>query len=114
MNLKIMPLKDVLRSMQSGRPFSIKVCSYDEKRGSGGKQLHFEGATLIDQSRIKTKERVNEIKKSGEYVAPVETAILKNPNHRANGTRNIMLRNGEVRKIHIRLIEEFNGYKVVL
>jgi hypothetical protein len=37
----------------------------------------------------------------------------KNPNHWVNATRNIRLPNGQKRKVHIRLIIEFNHQKVV-
>lgn len=36
----------------------------------------------------------------------------KNPNHHSNRTRNLMLENGEIKKIHIRLIDSVNGRKM--
>ena len=38
--------------------------------------------------------------------------ITRNPNHFANSTRNIILANGAIRKVHIRLITVFNNQKV--
>ena len=36
----------------------------------------------------------------------------KDPRHWVNSTRNILLPNGQIRKVHIRLIIEFNDKKV--
>ena len=38
--------------------------------------------------------------------------IPKDPRHWVNSTRNLLLPNGQIRKVHIRLIIEFNDKKV--
>ena len=54
-------------------------------------------------------------KKAGKVIfdkRPAPDINSKNPNHWVNSTRNVLLPNGLIRKIHIRLIIEFNGQKV--
>jgi hypothetical protein len=38
--------------------------------------------------------------------------MAKDPHHWSNSTRNVLLPNGQKRKLHIRLIIEFNNKKV--
>ncbi len=43
----------------------------------------------------------------------LKEAKRKNPAHFKNLTRNLVLPNQELRKVHIRLITQFNGQKVI-
>ena len=67
---------------------------------------------------IKNGRKCSGKTKSGEPIfqkvknVPVKDSVKKNPNHWVNSTRNILLPNGQIRKVHIRLIIEFNHQKV--
>ena len=87
-------------------PFSIKFVTANRKTGTGGEVIEIDkcvkcvgkkgdGTPIIDTRKL------------GQPVAPT-----KDPHHWANSTRNLLLPNNQIRKIHIRLIIEFNGYKV--
>lgn len=83
-------------------PFSIKFITADRTRRIGGEIITIEKAEKC-------------VGKKGEkviYATPVNPS--KPANHFENQTRNINIPgSGQVRKIHTRLIIEFNGLKVI-
>lgn len=98
---------------EEGNPlvFSIKVCKYNEKQQTGGDFMTIEKAckvVAIKKSGNGTKKVIYPSSMSNKEKQNV------NPNHWKNSTRNIMpLTSKVVRKIHIRLIDEFNGKKII-
>jgi len=90
----------IMRKVDSNKepiPFSLKVVKYDVKRNSGGDFLIVEKG-VIDKQKDKSK---------------TSSAFSKKPNHYENSTLNIMILPSNVcRKIHPRLIIEFNNKKV--
>lgn len=80
-------------------PFSLTVI----KRSSGEIKVYQRVKKLVSERREKPAK--------GEKAQEGEAA-RRNPNHSFNQTRNIQLPNGDIRKIHLRLITEFNGHKV--
>lgn len=104
-------LSEVLDQMDrlddSGRPksFDMKFVTADRKRNTGGEIIEIRnGRKCVGKRNGKviydTRETVAEVRQS------------RSPNHWTNQTRNIILPNGAIRKVHIRLIIEFNGTKV--
>lgn len=102
-------LRDALHEMDqvssSGIPvpFSLKFVTADRKRKTGGEI-------------IEVKDAIKCIgKKNGMVIYDGNTLSRKEkaPSHYENATRNIALPNGSIRKIHIRLIIEFNAQKVI-
>lgn len=91
--------------------FSLVVWSYSETRGIGGEELHYSNVCLND---VKSKAEPT-IKEEFRRHKPVivTDATPKNPNHWDNGTRNIRLENGQIRKIHIRFIKSFNQMQII-
>jgi len=99
-------LAEVIDKMDAGDVFSIRFVTCDHKKDSGGELVDIYKA--VKNGSVKKEHRVQ------SSLQPVSRLLLKDPNHFENSTRNIkILNNGEIRKLHIRLIRRFNG-RVVL
>lgn len=102
-------LKDALREIdrvdesKNPIPFACRFVTADRKRNTGGEII-----TVVNAVKCVGK-------KDGEivFLGRETAAPRRNPNHYENATRNIALQNGAIRKMHIRLIIEFNGQKVI-
>lgn len=88
-------------------PFSIKVRSWNKQNKMGGKLKVYDHAILCFRLE---KQKTVDWEKTLRYYT--EDTLKKNPNHYKNYTRNIELSSGEIRKINILLIVEFNGMEV--
>ena len=114
MNHGYIRLSDVLKQMDQfgpdGKPskFQIRFVTADRSLGTGGDiielsngrkcvGLNKQGSPVFD---LRTKS------------PSIDSRIKKDPRHWVNSTRNILLENGKIRKVHIRLIIEFNKQKV--
>ena len=101
-------LEEIERKDDQGIPvqFQMKFVTADRRRGTGGEIIEINGA------------RNNSPQAKGKII-PVKggpsSSVLKgsNPHHWSNSTRNFLLPNGAIRKVHIRLIIQFNHKKVV-
>jgi hypothetical protein len=102
-------LKAVLEEMEETdkagqlKPFSIEFVKADRNKKTGGDIVSIEKAVIL--------KRMN-------YSSTTSTAVQqsgknKKSNHWENSTRNILLPNGQKRKLHIRLITKFNGQPVI-
>ena len=98
-------LKEVLQQMDSGARFSLAFVTADKYKKKGGEWIEIAEAW-------KGFERTEQQRRSSAKTQP-KTVIMKNPNHFENSTRNICLPNGEIRKVHIRLIRRFNN-KIII
>lgn len=94
----------------SGRPlpFSITFVTADRTRRRGGEII------FIDKAQKCVGKRNGGVL----YPTPVNPvspgSIARDPNHRQNDTRNIFIpSSGQVRKVHLRLITQFNGKRVI-
>jgi hypothetical protein len=113
MNSEFIRLWDVLEIMDSmdahGKPvrFQVKYVTANRTTKEGGEIIELKDACKCS---VRTKK--------GEEVFPVkrhfqsDERISKDPRHWNNSTRNILLPNGQKRKLHIRLIIEFNHKRV--
>jgi hypothetical protein len=103
--LRIMDAKD-----ENGYPIPFNIAFRTLQRNSktGGRLVTYYGATILT-SLPKQKKSKNQILK--ELTLPLQNR--KNPNHFENRTRNIQKQNGEIAKIHIRLIDSINDKKIV-
>jgi hypothetical protein len=97
---------DVIEYMDSGQPFSLSFVSCDKKRKKAGEWVEIKSAVKF---MALDKNRQTAI----EVTQPIFKGLSKNPHHFENATRNIKLQNGQLRKIHIRLIRVFNNKKVI-
>lgn len=104
----IISLTEVLTEMDStAEPFSITFCTADRQRGTGGEVVTLEGCVQTG-----APEKVKGAKPASALATAPAVGKGK-PCHRANQTRNVtILSSGKTRKVHIRLIMEFNGQKV--
>lgn len=104
--------KEMIREMDqadhNGKPvvFSLKFVTADKVRRTGGEIIEV----------TKAQKCVGKRSDGVLYANPGNGAVkqTKNPNHEQNATRNIYLvDSGHVRKVHTRLIIEFNNKKVI-
>ena len=94
----------MLDHLDSGQPCNLVVIAANRQANTGGDEMVFKAAKKYIQQLTAIK-----------IVQPKEsvTKDKKNPSHFDHATRNILLPNGEIKKIHIRLIIEFNGKQVM-
>lgn len=83
-------------------PFDIELREFSKQNGTGGKYKIYTAARLLI-SKPKSPKNQN------RHFNLFDERARKNPNHRANHTRNIELANGEIKTINIRFIIKFNG-----
>jgi hypothetical protein len=99
--MQLISYADMIRQMNhkdkdgTPTPFSLKVVTLDINRKTGGDILSIPAA-IIDRQKAKAQK-----------------ANSRTPRHYENRTRNIkIVSSGEIRKIHPRLIIEFNNKTV--
>jgi hypothetical protein len=100
-------LTEVLRQMEEGEErFTIRFVTADKNRKTGGKIAEWHNCQL-SRRRVSVGQRPARV--------PVADSTSRMPAHYQNATRNIVQGNSsQVRKVHIWLLLEFNGRKVVL
>jgi hypothetical protein len=110
--MEIITLREVLGEMEKReRPFSVTFITLDRKRKTGGDVVTIDNGMLSGSNNEKSETQkplslTNEIQRMTTEVYSTET---RNPNHFVNRTRNIrILGTSQIRKLHIRLIIEFN------
>jgi hypothetical protein len=101
-------LTEVLRQMEEGEErFSIRFVTADKGRQTGGK--------IEEWHRCQLSRRRLAVGEKPRAARPAEESAGRLPAHYQNATRNIVQgKSSQVRKVHIWLILEFNGQKVVL
>jgi len=97
---------DRLDDQGRGVPFQIRFVTADRNRGTGGEVIELSGVRKCIGKR--NGKVVFDTRKKGENKNPG----TGDPRHWVNSTRNLLLPNGQIRKVHIRLIVEFNHQKV--
>lgn len=88
-------------------PFDIELVTADKRRKKAGEFVSHTGCTLPTARRLTTSQRHTE--RLAELGSP-----HKDPHHKLHGTINIrkMSANKNI-KVHVRLITEFNGYRII-
>jgi hypothetical protein len=113
MRTEYIRLWDVLQIMDSvdveGNPvrFQVKFVTANRTTKEGGEIIELKDACKCS---VKTKKG-KEVFPEKRYFHPIEK-VSKDPRHWTNSTRNVQLPNGQKRKLHIRLIIEFNQKRV--
>lgn len=92
-------LKEAIEMMDSGAYFSIDFVTADMRRGTGGEWIHL--------PRCRKNPRQTKAEKEAEKMRVLRPK--RDPRHYENSTRNLLLANGEIRKVHLRLIRKING-----
>jgi hypothetical protein len=100
-----MDLTQVIDHLDAHAPFSMTYVTADKKRGTGGEIKKVDGwvkCNLGDMpEQILRKNRIH-------------FSEVRDPKHGVHKTRNIMNPvTRDIRKVHLRLIVEFNGKRVV-
>jgi hypothetical protein len=99
-------LKEVLQWIDSPETFSITVITANKQRGTGGEILELKN---VRGHRSKTRREAEALSRAQKE----EKKFKRNPHHYDNSTRNVLLQNGDIITIHIRLIRVFNGKTVL-
>ena len=114
MNGGYIRLGDVLNQMDQLSPddkpprFQIRFVTADRSLGTGGEIIElFNCCKCVGLNKQGTP--VFDLRSKN---ASSGSKVKKDPRHWVNATRNILLENGKIRKVHIRLIIEFNNQKV--
>lgn len=88
-------------------PFDLTFRSLQRNSKSGGKLYEY------NQVKKYRKEKFKHSEAALKTAAESSIKFSKNPNHFENRTRNLELQNGEIKKIHIRLMISINGKQIV-
>lgn len=104
---EVLDLMDALDSNGDPIPFSIRFVTANRKDKTGGEIITIDKAVKC----VGKDKKGNPVIDTRRKETP-DLTKPKNPNHWSNATRNLFLPNGQIRKVHIRLIIEFNGQKV--
>jgi hypothetical protein len=113
MNSEFIRLWDVLEIMDfadvHGNPvrFQVKYVTANRTTKEGGEIIELKDACKCS---VKTRKG-EEVFPEKRHFQAIEK-VSKDPRHWSNSTRNILLPNGQKRKLHIRLIIEFNHKRV--
>jgi len=113
MNSTFIRLWDVLEIMDSmdayGNPvrFQVRYVTANRITKEGGEIIELKDACKCS---VKTRKG-EEVFPEKRHFQAIEK-VSKDPRHWSNSTRNILLPNGQKRKLHIRLIIEFNHKRV--
>lgn len=114
--MEIITIKQCLRVIETGEPFTATSVAYDRQRKKGGQIKEIEAIFLVRQKQpaVDGLRSPTEMEKKKQQLAEVK----RNPNHKKWYTRNVALAvNGvassEIRTIHPPLFLTFNGKKVV-
>jgi hypothetical protein len=99
-------LKELIEWMDAGKMFSIGFRTFNDKLQTGGEWIEFKECVKHNHlTRQELKEKANKPREK----------VFKDPKHYENATRNIKVieRDGELVKVHLRLIRKFNGKTVL-
>lgn len=99
--------------MESGEPCDLVHFTADDRKQTGGVRKVRLGVICTSTGR----KGKNHSAKTGENIplpSEEQAKSKKNPNHFANATRNILLKSGQTRTVHLFLITQFNGLKVII
>ena len=109
-------MKQVLAQMAAAvEPFSLRFVKLNEQKGTGGEIVELREQLLSGRGNQRPAASAPAITAAPESVDELEAHLVRNPNHYDNMTRNLVSRlNGNFSKVHIYLILEFNGQKVII
>ena len=91
--------------MDGGQPFGLAFITADTRKETGGE--------LIILAKAWKHNVLTHTERLALRRSQPKTEWRKNPNHYENSTRNIRLENGDIRKVHLRLMRVFNGKTIL-
>jgi hypothetical protein len=112
----IIQLKQVLAAMAAAtEPFSLRYVKLNEQKGTGGEVVAISGQLLSGKGKDKQLAAAPVLTGRPTDVEELEAWLRRDPNHFDNMTRNLKSAiNGHYTKVHIYLITEFEGKKVII
>lgn len=112
----IIQLKQVLALMEAAtEPFSLRFVKLNEQKGTGGEVVALSGQLLSGKGTGQQLAAVPALGPAPAAVEELEAWLRRNPNHYDNMTRNLVSTlNGHYTKVHIYLLTEFDGKKVII
>ena len=105
---EVLDLMDQIGDDYKPIPFHILFVKADRIRGTGGEIIEISAARKV-VNKDRQGNPVFDLRPKSQHS---DSSLKRDPRHWVNATRNILLENGEIRKVHIRLIIEFNHSKV--
>ena len=101
-----MAIIDAVDTNGNAIPFDVSFRTLNRNSKTGGR--------LITYKQVKKTQSKLSLPSKSYLLHQVTTpsGIKRKPNHFKNRTRNVVLQNGEKRKIHIRLITSINSKKM--
>jgi hypothetical protein len=103
---KALQLMDMVDENNKPVKFQVKFVTANRKLKTGGEIIE-----IVDGRKCVGKRHGEMVFDNRPSKQEVSTTS-RPPNHTANSTRNILLTNGGIRKVHIRLMIEFNNQKI--
>lgn len=90
---------------KDGNPFPFDIVFRTLNRNSKT------GGRLVEYKKVVKSTSTKKVTTKHSLLTAIQQSANtnKNPNHFTNRTRNLMLQNGDIKKIHIRLIVSING-----
>lgn len=103
---EVIAIIDRVDKVGNAVPFDIAFRTLQRNSKTGGR--------LVTYKQVKKARSKKGVPTKASLLASVQspTGLKKKPNHFKNRTRNLQLQNGEIKKIHIRLIDSVNGKKM--
>lgn len=105
----------MLEEMNTGIPFSVSFVSYDKQRKTGGEIKKYKEVVL----NADTTNNIEGKPEAKSRLLGKRDGVSKNPHHFENSTRSFRVcvngcKTATVKKLHIFLVLEFNGKKLML
>lgn len=105
---------EVMKQADTGEPFDMIVVACDRRRGTGGELIKVKGWQKLSTEPGELPDKL--LNKIPGRFRKAARAMLKDPNHWLHKTINIynpMNRALHPIKVHFRLIQFFNGKRVI-
>jgi hypothetical protein len=105
--------KQMMAAMAAAvEPFSLRYVKLNEQKGTGGELVAISSQLLSSKGQASAAPTIGP---APADVEELEAWLHRNPNHYENMTRNLKSTvNGRYTKVHIYLITEFEGKKVII
>lgn len=111
--MQFITLADVLRILDmTAEPCTVVFSTANRQKGTGGELLTLENCVKTGTNR-EAKQAQAAAPSAQQPAAEPAPRPKHQPAHQSNQTINLtILSSGHVRKVHVRLITQFNGQKV--
>jgi hypothetical protein len=111
--MSFIPWSEAIRQMRTldhndkAVPFDMEYVTLDQQRNTGG-EIRLLNSVIVSGLKRKSKAKQHE-----EKVKQLQNDSSRHPNHFENSTLNLVDKQNNYTKIHLRLILSFNGKTVI-